>query len=236
MMIQVKNLEKWYQGPGGTRILALSAPHLSLEAGEEMALAGPSGSGKTTLLHILAGLLLPSSGKVQVHGSDLHQMPEAARDRFRSGSVGYVFQRFNLLPGLSALENVMAAMAFGNVVPPMERTKRAAELLARVGLEHRLHHRPGQLSSGEQQRVAVARALANRPSLVLADEPTASLDTGNSRLVLKLLRELCRQHGSALLVATHDPVVLALFPQQHQLRQPYNGVRRDDLVAAHSLA
>ncbi|KJR96621.1 MAG: ABC transporter ATP-binding protein [Peptococcaceae bacterium BRH_c4a] len=235
-MIQVKNLEKWYQGPGGTRVLALSAPLLDLGAGEEMALSGPSGSGKTTLLHILAGLLLPGSGQVRVCGHDLRRMTEAARDRFRSAFIGYVFQRFNLLPGLSALENVMAAMAFGNAVPPLGRTQRAAELLALVGLEHRLRHRPGQLSSGEQQRVAVARSLANRPSLVLADEPTASLDTVNSRLVLKLLRELCHQHGSALLVASHDPLVLDLFPRQHQLRQPDDGVRRDDLAAAHGLA
>ncbi|MFZ5650091.1 MAG: ABC transporter ATP-binding protein [Bacillota bacterium] len=235
-MIQVKNLEKWYRGPGGTSIPALSATELSMGTGEEMALAGPSGSGKTTLLHILAGLLLPSSGEVQVCGHNLGRMPEAARDRFRSAFVGYVFQRFNLLPGLSALENVMAAMAFADVVPPFERTGRAAELLALVGLEHRLRHRPRQLSSGEQQRVAVARALANSPPLVLADEPTASLDTGNSRLVLGLLRELCRRQGSALLVASHDPLVLALFPRQHQLRQPDDGVRRDDHAAAHSLA
>jgi len=172
-----------------------------------VALSGASGLGKTTLLHLIAGILRPDAGSIRLAGQEVTALGEASRDRLRALTLGYIFQTFNLLPGFTCLENVLLGMSFG---PGPDRTF-AEQLLRRVGLGERLHHRPRQLSTGQQQRVAVARALANRPKLVLADEPTGNLDAANSREALRLIREACAENGAALLLVSHDREVLAAF-------------------------
>ncbi len=206
-LLLVQNLSKGYRTPsgGGHRVIAIEA--FALGAGEHMALRGESGSGKTTFLNLLAGILAPDAGSILLDGVDQAQLGEAARDRRRAETIGYIFQTFNLLQGHTVLENVELGMAFGRGV---DRTY-AESLLGRVGLSSRLHHFPRQLSSGQQQRVAVARALANRPRLVLADEPTGNLDRRNAREALALIREVCRESGAALLLVSHDEQVLAQF-------------------------
>jgi putative ABC transport system ATP-binding protein len=179
-----------------------------LAAGEQRALRGESGSGKTTFLNLIAGILAADGGRVELDGIDLAALPEAKRDRLRADKIGYIFQTFNLLQGYTVLENVLLGMSFG---PRGVDRAHAVELLRRVGLEHRLGHFPRQLSTGQQQRVAVARALANRPKLVLADEPTGNLDRTSAREALALIREVCRENGAALLLVSHDDGVLAQF-------------------------
>src|SRR5690606_29353489 len=174
-MLLVSDLRKSYAAPSGGSTLILDVPHFELRAGQQVALRGSSGSGKTTLLHLIAGILAADTGRIEIEGVDLTRLGESQRDRQRARKIGYIFQTFNLLQGLSVLENVLLGMAFGAGVD----RSRARALLARVGLGDRLNHRPGQLSTGQQQRVAVARALANQPRLVLADEPTGNLDPAN---------------------------------------------------------
>jgi ABC-type lipoprotein export system ATPase subunit len=170
-------------------------------------LAGESGSGKTTFLNLIAGILQPDAGGISLDGVNVAALPESQRDRLRAVKIGYIFQTFNLLQGYTCLENVLLGMSFGAGVD----REFALKLLQRVGLETKLHHRPRQLSTGQQQRVAVARALANRPKLVLADEPTGNLDHKNARESLALIREACRENGAALLLVSHDREVLAQF-------------------------
>lgn len=217
-VLELIDITKRYLAPDGTTTTVLDTASLTLQAGEELALGGPSGAGKTTLLHIAAGLLLPTSGTARVLGTTTNTLSEAARDQFRAQNIGYVFQRANLLDGFSALENVLLAMGFAGTVPPDQRRARAAELLAGVGLAERLHHRPNQLSSGQQQRVALARAIANAPTLVLADEPTASVDYETGRQIVGLLRRSCAERGAALLLVSHDRALLASFSQVIELR------------------
>jgi ABC-type lipoprotein export system ATPase subunit len=197
---------------------ALNLLQLQLDREASLAISGPSGSGKTTLFHIVAGLLQPSSGEISVLGEPIGQLSEAARDRFRARNIGYIFQTSNLLPGFSALENVLLALGFAGTLPASQRRRRAAELLERVGLSERMRHRPDQLSSGQQQRVAIARALANGPALLLADEPTAHVDYATGRQVVALIREVCAEHGTALLLASHDRELLDEFPNRLDLR------------------
>ena len=173
-------------------------------------LRGRSGSGKTTLLNIIAGVSLPTSGTIRVIETDPFSLSEARRDRFRAEQVGYVFQTFNLLSALSAVENVMLAMMFADAVPRRLQRPRASELLARLGLSERLAHKPAQLSRGEQQRVAIARALANSPPLILADEPCASLDASTASEVLAIFLAVCRQDEKTLLLVSHDEAVLGV--------------------------
>lgn len=200
-------LKKSFTSPDGERKTIVDVPEFSLAAGQQRALRGESGSGKTTFLHLIAGILAADSGSVRIGDHDMAALGEPARDRLRAGNIGYIFQTFNLLQGYSCLENVLLGMAFG---PGADRP-RATALLERVGLAGRLRHYPRQLSTGQQQRVAVARALANRPRLVLADEPTGNLDHRNGREALALIRETCRENGAALLLVSHDPAVLAEF-------------------------
>ena len=171
-------------------------------------LRGESGSGKTTFLHLIAGILAADSGRVALDGAEMTALSEPKRDRLRAEKLGYIFQTFNLLQGFTVLENVVLGMSFG---PRGADRAHAKEMLVRVGLGHRLDHYPRQLSTGQQQRVAVARALANRPKLVLADEPTGNLDRKHSRDALALIREVCREQGAALLLVSHDEEVLAQF-------------------------
>jgi ABC-type lipoprotein export system ATPase subunit len=206
-LLQLTGLSKAYPLPGGARRAVVQVADFSLEAGAQLALRGESGSGKTTFLHLIAGILAPDAGQILLGGRDLATLGEAARDRLRAETVGYIFQTFNLLHGHTVLENVELGMAFGRGVD----RPRAQALLERVGLAGRLDYYPRQLSTGQQQRVAVARALANRPQLVLADEPTGNLDARNAREALTLIREVCRENGAALLLVSHDEGVLAQF-------------------------
>jgi putative ABC transport system ATP-binding protein len=215
-MLKLTQIRKAFVTPSGERLPILDIPSMEIDAGEQVVLVGRSGCGKTTLLHTIAGISKPDSGSVVIDGTDITQLSEAKRDRFRANKIGYVFQTFNLLNAFSALENVVLAMSFsGQSVD----TKHAQELLRRVGLEHRADHKPKQLSVGEQQRVAVARALANRPKLLLADEPTANVDPRNQQQVIDLIRETCAADGIALLLVTHTPEVSAQFERVENLEQ-----------------
>ena len=206
-LLHVTGLRKSFVTPEGERKLIVNVPEFSLAAGQQLALRGESGSGKTTFLHLIAGILAADAGNITLAGRDMATLGEHARDRLRAQNIGYIFQTFNLLQGYSCLENVLLGMAFG---PGMDRAHSKA-MLERVGLGHRLRHYPRQLSTGQQQRVAVARALANHPKLVLADEPTGNLDHKNARESLALIRETCRENGAALLLVSHDPAVLGTF-------------------------
>lgn len=215
-MLRLTNLKKSFSEPDGTPLPILDIPHFEVPAGEQMVLVGRSGCGKTTLLHVIAGISRPDQGKVEVNGCDLATLPEAGRDRFRADNIGYVFQTFNLLAGFSALENVLLGMTFSR---GRADTSRAAALLTRVGLSHRLSHRPAMLSVGEQQRVAIARALANRPKLLLADEPTANVDTRNQEHLIELIRETCAEENVALILVTHSPEVAGNFQRVERLEE-----------------
>jgi putative ABC transport system ATP-binding protein len=215
LALEVEALKKSYRGPAGVVRPVIDLPLLTLGAGEQMALQGRSGSGKTTLLHLIAGILKPDAGRILVAGDEMAGAPEAGRDRLRGRAIGYVFQTFNLLESYSALENLLLAMHFGGKLDE----SLARRLLRRVGLGDRLSHRPSQLSMGQRQRVAVARALANRPSLVLADEPTGNLDPGNAGEALALIREVCDESGAALLLVSHDDAILSGFERREDLEQ-----------------
>ncbi len=203
----IQDLEFAFQGAP----LAWNVPHLQLDAGEQVLLTGGSGQGKSTLLQLIAGLRDPQRGEVHVGGVNLTQLRGAARDKARGQHIGVVFQTFNLLPGFSALENVLMAMMFGSL-PTAHHEARAHELLQSLGM-HQEDQDVASLSVGQQQRVAVARALACRPELVLADEPTASLDPQNATLALDLLQDACRAAGAALLCTSHDPSIRSRFPR-----------------------
>lgn len=206
-LIRIRGLSKAYQR-GGQTLPVLVNIDLDVQAGEFIALMGPSGSGKSTLLNVFAGILQADAGEVLVGGASQTALAPAERDRFRARHIGYVFQTFNLLPPLSALENVMVPMAFCTVISRGERRERAMNLLAQVGLATRADRLPAELSYGEQQRVGIARAFANQPRLILADEPTASLEPGLKHRIAELLVQCCASSGAALLVASHDEAVL----------------------------
>ncbi len=208
MSLQLRNVKKSFRLPDGTRLPVLGVREFSMVAGDQVALIGSSGGGKTTLLNVIAGITAVDEGQVIVDGVDIAKLPEPSRDRFRALRLGIVFQTFHLLPAFSAMENVLLGMTFGG--KPASRS-RAKELLDRVGLGHRLNHRPSMLSVGEQQRVAVARSLANSPKLILADEPTASVDSANQSKILDLIRTACQQDGVSLLLVTHAPEVAQAF-------------------------
>ncbi|MGA8143140.1 MAG: ABC transporter ATP-binding protein [Candidatus Acidiferrales bacterium] len=194
-LVQVEGLRKEYG-----HVRALDGVSFTVEEGEWIAFMGPSGSGKTTLINILGGLDTPTAGQAVVDGTDVARLDEAGLTRFRAEKIGFVFQQFHLVPYLTALENVMLAQYFHSATDENE----ARLALERVGLGDRLKHLPSRLSGGEQQRVAVARALINHPKLVLADEPTGNLDEANAETVVRLLREL-HDEGHTILMVTHDP-------------------------------
>jgi len=207
-MLDITDLKKSFLTPEKERVEIVSVGNFALAAGEQVALRGESGSGKTTFLHLIAGILAADGGRVTIDGVEMTALGEAGRDKLRAGKIGYVFQTFNLLQGFTVMENVVLGMSFG---PRGADRGHAKEVLERVGLGHRLDHFPAQLSTGQQQRVAVARALANRPKLVLADEPTGNLDRKHGREALALIREVCRENGAALLLVSHDEEALAQF-------------------------
>ena len=196
---------------------ALSLPDLTIARGGSCAVVGPSGSGKTTLMHLIAGLLTPRSGSIRVAGERMDVPSQRERDRLRGRLIGIVLQQLRLVASLSALDNLLLAQRLAR--HPVNREAATAQLVG-LGLGHRLQHRPHALSQGEAQRVAIARALVGRPALLLADEPTSSLDDANAELVLQLLTEQAVEHGAALLVVTHDSRIRGRLEQEIELVRP----------------
>jgi putative ABC transport system ATP-binding protein len=225
-LLEISNLLKSFAAPDGERTTIIDIPSFVLAPEDDVAIRGASGSGKTTFLNLVAGILQADRGRILLDGQDMATLSEGARDRVRARTLGYVFQSFNLLQGYTALENVLLGMMFG----PGIDLKHARHLLDRVGLSHRLTYKPSQLSIGQQQRVAVARALANRPKLVLADEPTGNLDQHHANEALVLIREVCRENRAALLLVSHDPAVLGAFNRHEDL------ARLNRAAAAHAAA
>lgn len=223
-LIKIENVTRTYK-TGNVETQALRGVSLTIQNGEFTALVGPSGSGKTTLLQLIGCLDSPSSGKIWINGKDVSQLNRNQRADMRRGTIGFIFQFFALIPTLTAYENVEMPLLL-NGLAPSERQKRVMDLLKAVGMEDRANHRPDQLSGGEQQRVAVARALSTRPLLVLADEPTANLDTENGRQVMEIMQRLNQETGTTFIFATHDPRLFGYARRTITLR--------DGLVAENS--
>jgi len=215
-IVETIDLHKVYE-LGKTKIHALRGVNLTVSRGEILAIVGPSGSGKSTLLHIIGTLDKPTKGKVLLDGVDITELKESELEKLRREKIGFVFQSFNLLPILTAWENVEIALAIRGY-PKEKRSERVRELLKLVGLEDRMDHRPSELSGGEQQRVAIARALANKPALILADEPTGELDSENSRMVMEIFRNAVKNEGATAIVVTHDLEVAKMADRILHLR------------------
>ncbi len=218
MSLRVKDLSHTYAGGKANGQTILQPQSWTLTDGQQILIRGISGSGKTTLFNILAGLLQPSTGSICYGDQALYALPEAARDRFRARNVGYVFQNHHLIGSLTALENVVMPIAFANNLPPTQWRRRAQELLDQVGIGALSHAGPKQLSTGQRLRVAVARALANKPRVVLADEPTAALDEQSGSQVMDFLQQSCLQNHSILIVASHDPSLSQRFATTANLK------------------
>ncbi len=206
-VIQATGISKVY-GQGSTELRALSEVQLEISSGQLTLLMGPSGSGKTTLLSILGCILRPSAGRLELLGEDVTALPENALPRLRRDAIGFVFQGFNLFPALTAAENVALALDLRGIRGSSAR-KRSEDLLVEVGLKDRMHAFPADLSGGQKQRVAIARALGGDPPILLADEPTAALDSTSGRTVIELLQRLAHHHSRAVVMVTHDPRVLS---------------------------
>jgi ABC-type lipoprotein export system ATPase subunit len=221
LALRVRDLLKRHPTARGDAPAVIRLKALDLASGEQLALRGASGCGKSTILHLIAGILRPDAGIIEIVGETLPPSDEASRDRLRARHIGCVFQTFNLLQGFNVRENLQLAQRFADSVADSDDSFRES-LLSDLGLTAFAARLPAQLSHGQQQRVAVARALVNRPALVLADEPTASLDPANARATITLLRQACTAYGAALLLATHDERVLVDFPAVRELPSPTN--------------
>jgi putative ABC transport system ATP-binding protein len=216
-MLDIRRLVKHYGVPGGESVRAVDDVSLSVARGELVALYGPSGSGKTTLLKLIAAVMAPDSGEVIVAGRDISRLTDREAARYRLLEVGFVLQTFHMIAGLSAIDNASLKLV-GTGLRVREAHQRMTPLLTRLGLDERAEHRVGTLSMGERQRVAIAKALSTDPGLLLADEPTGNLDTRRGHDVLALLRELCRERDTAVLLVTHDPQAAALADRVLALR------------------
>lgn len=213
-IIRVRGLQKTYHS-GDVPVQALRGVDLDVARGEFLSVIGPSGSGKSTLFHILGGLAPPTDGEVWIDGQDLRRMTDSERTEMRQKKIGFVFQKYNLLPTLTARDNIAIAKSLaGTADDPPDFGK----ILEQLGIAHRLTHRPRALSGGEQQRVAIARALVNQPAILLADEPTGNLDTANSEAVLELLRKLNKDIGQTILMITHNPEAAAFADRTVAMR------------------
>jgi len=213
-LIRIRNLSKAYRR-GEQDIPVLLGIHLDVMAGDFVALMGPSGSGKSTLLNLIAGIDKPSGGTIEIGGVDIATLGEGALADWRAQHVGFIFQFYNLMPVLTAFENVLVPM---ELVGRRDARERATALLAEVGLAERAHHYPTQLSGGEQQRVAIARALANQPPVILADEPTAPLDSERALSVVRILNQMAQQFNTAIIVVTHDEKIIPTFKRIYHIR------------------
>jgi putative ABC transport system ATP-binding protein len=210
--LEVRSLKKAFSMRDGTKLPVVDVPTFNLRTGQQLAIFGKSGSGKSTFLNLLAGILKANSGSIKIDNTDLTELPESGRDLIRSRVMGYVFQSFHLLQGCTALENVLVTMAVNGNANEDE----AKELLSLVDMSERENSLPSQLSIGQQQRVGIARALANSPKLILADEPTGSLDPENASRSIELLKSLCKANGCALIVVSHDPNTINCF--EHSMK------------------
>jgi putative ABC transport system ATP-binding protein len=215
-MLKVKNLIRTFDSEG-SKVTAVNNVSFDVKSSSFVSIIGRSGSGKSTLLSLLGALDKPTSGSIEVDGTDIAKLGDHSLIAYRCRSIGFVFQSYNLIPNLNALENVMLPMEFANK-PKSERLKRAQELLDMVGIkDDKQTRKPGRLSGGEQQRVAIARALANRPRLILADEPTGNLDSENGKLIFKLLHDLSRTEDTTIIVVTHDLSIAGKTDQSFKL-------------------
>jgi putative ABC transport system ATP-binding protein len=229
-LIELESVTREYR-LGAARVHALHDVSFTLPAGQLCVVHGRSGSGKTTLLNMIGGLDRPSEGRVTVGGLEVSSLPEEALVDYRREQVGFVFQSFGLIPILTAAENVEVPLRLRRV-EPAERSERSRELLRLFDLADRMHHRPQELSGGEQQRVAIARALANEPRLLIADEPTAQLDSQRGRTIMGVLRKLVDERGVSVVVATHDPLLIGLGDGMVELRDGEVVPHEDELAAA----
>ncbi|MDY3052116.1 MAG: ABC transporter ATP-binding protein [Ndongobacter sp.] len=214
--IQVQDLHKVYR-MGTNRVTALRGVELDIQRGEIVCLLGPSGSGKSTLLNALAGLEKPTKGAIVIGGIHLEQLNENQVTTFRSQNIGFVFQSYNLIPTLTALENVSIGLTLKGM-PKAQRDKLAKEMLATVGLSDRMHHKPMELSGGQQQRVSIARAFVSTPKIVFADEPTGNLDTATSFEVMDLITKIAREHNQTLIMVTHDEEMTIYADRRYHMR------------------
>ena len=214
-LLTITDLQKAYVSPEGSQTHIIDIPHFEMEEGSQIALRGTSGVGKTTFLNLIAGILGADSGRIIIADEEMTALSESGRDRLRASHIGYIFQTFNLFAGYTALENVILGMMFGRGID----AGFAQHLLERVGLGDRMGYRPSQLSVGQQQRVAVARAVANRPRLVLADEPTGNLDRHHANEAIALIREICAENNAGLLTVSHDEEILGQFEEANDFAQ-----------------
>jgi putative ABC transport system ATP-binding protein len=229
-LVELESVSKEYRN-GAARVHALTEVTLSLPDRELIVVHGRSGSGKTTFLNMIGGLDRPSSGRITVDGAEVSSLPEEALVDYRRETVGFVFQSFGLIPILTAAENVEVPLRLRRL-EPAARAERVHDLLRLVDLSDRANHRPQELSGGEQQRVAIARALANEPRLLIADEPTAQLDSQRGRTIMSVMRKLVDERGVSVIVATHDPLLIGMGDQVIQLRDGAVVPRADEVVPA----
>jgi len=228
-MLALEGVKKSYLEANGDTLPILNIERFHVGQAEQMVLVGRSGCGKTTLLHIIAGICRSDAGSIRIDNVEVSKISEAGRDRYRAIKLGYVFQTFNLLPAFSALENVLLGMTFAR---GKKDAQRAHQLLDRVGLSSRASHKPAAMSVGEQQRVAVARALANRPRLLLADEPTANVDPANQQIIIDLIRETCREEEITLVLVTHSAEVANQFDRVDRLEDVNRVVSKTEMKAS----